>query len=372
MTDPTPADFQAAGLYDPDDTAIVGRLDLLQWLIAEGFTIPELQRGLETGALPAMMSDRWLVGGPLIDRAAAIARSGLDEATFDACTLALGLRPVYGIDDGVVFTDELLGIYRFAADLGAFFSASEVLALVRTIGTSVARMADSAVSVFLTDVESDHVLDGRSEHELGQLVLGATELLEGIGGRIDPILRRHVLQAIERTRLSQIDAVERFQYQYAVGFVDLVGFTPMSASLSARELVAFMAEFEARSHTVVVGCGAQVVKLIGDEVMFVATDADDGCRAAAALVEAFAADADGVAPRGGLAYGAVALRGGDYFGRVVNLASRLTDQADPGEVLVGAGIVDAATGCTFRPAGERRLKGFADPVTTHALVSREG
>ena len=45
------------------------------------------------------------------------------------------------------------------------------------------------------------------------------------------------------------------KYQYAVGFVDLVGFTPMSASLSARELVAFMADFEARSHEVALSEG---------------------------------------------------------------------------------------------------------------------
>ena len=367
MSEPTPADFEAAGLYDPDDTSIVGRLDLLRWLWAEGFTIEELQHGLENAALGAMMSDRWLFGGPAIGRAEAVERTGLDEATFDACTVALGLGSVSGVAHPIPFTDELLGIYRFAAVLGEFFSGPEVVALIRTIGTSVARMADSAVTVFLTDIESEHVIEGRSEHELGQLVFEATKLLDGFGDRIDPLIRRHVLQTVERTRASAIDDLERFQYQYAVGFVDLVGFTPMSASLSARELVEFMADFEARSHEVVVGCGARVVKLIGDEVMFVATDASHGCRAGHALIEAFAT-ADGVAPRGGMAFGPVALRGGDYFGRVVNLASRLTDDAVPGELLVTTELADAADECRFRPAGERTLKGFAESVTTHAYV----
>ena len=370
MNEPTPADYQAAGLYDPDDTSVTGRLDLLRWLSQEGFGIDESQRSNKAGALTATPSDRWLLGGPKISRSEAIARSGLDEGTFEACTVALGLRPVHGADGVVVFTDELLGVYRFAATLREYFSAPEVLALVRTIGTSIARMADSAVSVFLTDVETAYVLEGRSEFELAQLVLRATKLLDGIGDRIDPLLRRHVLQTVERTRLSQIEQNDHFQYQYAVGFVDLVGFTPMSASLSARELVEFMAVFEARSHEVVAGCGAQVVKLIGDEVMFVATDADAGWRAAAALIETFAVDSDDVAPRGGMAYGAVVMRGGDYFGRVVNLAARLTAQADPGELLVGPGVVEAAVGGIFRPAGERRLKGFEHPIATHALVRR--
>jgi class 3 adenylate cyclase len=369
MDGPTPAEFEAAGLYDPDDTETVGRLDLLRWLAEEGFTIEQMQRGLETGALGSMVSDRWLLGGPTFGREEAIRRTGLDEATFDAYTVALGVLSLDGVDEGgLLFTDDLLGLFHGVAALEGIFSASEVLALVRTIGTSVSRMADSAVTVFLTDVESDHVIARRSDYELGQLALSATKMLEGLGARLDPLLRRHVLQAIERTRIASIDQFERFQYHYAVGFVDLVGFTPMSASLSAKELVEFMADFEARSHEVVAQADARVVKLIGDEVMFVATDADAGCRAGSALIETFTADADGVDPRGGMAFGAVALRGGDYFGSVVNLASRLTDEALPGELLVSAALAETASGCSFRPAGLRLLKGFGEPVEAFALA----
>lgn len=368
MPGPTDDDFIAAGLHDPDDTSVVGRLDLLRWLADEGFTIAEMQHGHESGALGAMVADRWLLGGPTFDRDEAIRRSGLGAATFDACTVSLGIVPVQAAVDGVVFTDELLDIHRAVAALEEYFSPSEVMALVRTIGTAVDRMAESVVGVFLTDIESEHVNQRRSEYELGQLVLGATQLLDGLGSRLDPLLRRHVLQAIERTRASTIDEFERFQFTYAVGFVDLVGFTPMSAAMTARELVAFMADFEARSHEVALAEGARVVKLIGDEVMFVATDPDRGCRAGAALIDTFADEHNGVAPRGGMAYGPVALRGGDYFGSVVNLASRLTDDATPGEVLVSTELAAAASGCVFRPAGRRHPKGFAEPVDVSSLV----
>jgi adenylate cyclase len=40
------------------------------------------------------------------------------------------------------------------------------------------------------------------------------------------------------------------------------------------------------------------------------------------------------ASRGGLAIGPLLIRGGDYFGPAVNLASRLVDRADPGAVAV--------------------------------------
>ena len=64
----------------------------------------------------------------------------------------------------------------------------------------------------------------------------------------------------------------------------------------------------------------RLVKLIGDEVMFVATDPADACRAASGLMAGFGDEAERVVPRGGLAYGDVLVRGGDYYGSIVNLA----------------------------------------------------
>ena len=54
-----------------------------------------------------------------------------------------------------------------------------------------------------------------------------------------------------------------------VGFVDLVGFTELAGQMEPRQLATFLRDFEARAYDVVVDAGAQVVKLIGDEVMFV-------------------------------------------------------------------------------------------------------
>ena len=57
---------------------------------------------------------------------------------------------------------------------------------------------------------------------------------------------------------------------------------------------------------------------------------------------------------GGRARGPVVFRDGDYFGRTVNLASRITDYARPGEVLVSQSVVDTvgeAEGMTFETIG---------------------
>jgi adenylate cyclase len=111
------------------------------------------------------------------------------------------------------------------------------------------------------------------------------------------------------------------------------------------------------------------VKLIGDEVMYVATDADAACRAGSMLMEGFGNEMERVVPRGGLAYGDVLVRGGDYYGSVVNLASRLVNEAVPQELLVTEDLALATENCEFLPAGRRMVKGFAEPITVRSFVS---
>jgi class 3 adenylate cyclase len=64
----------------------------------------------------------------------------------------------------------------------------------------------------------------------------------------------------------------------------------------------------------------------------------------------------------------VITRHGDYYGTVVNLASRLADLAIPKEVLVDAATARSpVTPFSFRPAGHRLLKGFDDPFEVYSL-----
>jgi adenylate cyclase len=74
------------------------------------------------------------------------------------------------------------------------------------------------------------------------------------------------------------------------------------------------------------------VKLIGDEVMFVTRDPAAACDIALELFERVAGDPN-VTPRGGIAFGELLLRAGDYFGPIVNLASRVAQIAVPSELL---------------------------------------
>ena len=147
----------------------------------------------------------------------------------------------------------------------------------------------------------------------------------------------------------------------AVGFADMVGFTMLSQHLADEELAAVVGRFEELAHDTVVALGGRVVKMIGDEAMFVVEDATSAAEVGLSLAEAYAGDELLSDVRVALAIGPVLVQDGDYYGPVVNLASRLVGVANPGTVLVSdefrnALEVGGAAGFEMRALRTRTLR----------------
>jgi adenylate cyclase len=124
----------------------------------------------------------------------------------------------------------------------------------------------------------------------------------------------------------------------AIGFADLAGYTALSAELDADRLGDFVATWEEIVYDTVAEHGGRVVKTIGDEAMFAGLSAPV---ASIALALRDAARSRGLpAVRIGLAAGMVVARDGDFYGPVVNLASRLTEAVPPGEIYASAALHD--------------------------------
>ena len=136
--------------------------------------------------------------------------------------------------------------------------------------------------------------------------------------------------------------------QLSVCFVDIVGYTTQSRGLDGAELVEWVDRFEQDTTTLVVDHAGQVIKTIGDEVLFTVADPAAAVTIALALA-ARGDDADDPFPavRAGIAHGAVVRRLGDVFGSTVNAASRLTSAARPG----------TRAGRRGRPRGADRCRG---------------
>jgi len=108
----------------------------------------------------------------------------------------------------------------------------------------------------------------------------------------------------------------------------------------------------------------RLVKTIGDAAMLASPEPEPLLDVALALLEA--ADAEGEDfphLRVGSAIGPALNRAGDWFGRPVNLASRITAIARPGSLLAERELREAAPDSyRWSYAGERRLRGVREPV----------
>ena len=109
--------------------------------------------------------------------------------------------------------------------------------------------------------------------------------------------------------------------------------------------------------------GGKPVKWLGDGVMFHFRDPGPGVLAALEMVEG-AREVDLPPAHVGLHAGPVLFQEGDYFGRTVNVASRIADYARQGEVLVSQDVVDATEGLPveFESIGPVELKGLTEAI----------
>jgi class 3 adenylate cyclase len=356
---PTPEELQAAGLYDPDDAHAGERLALLDYLLGLGATVDEL---VEAGdELPAVASRRALRGpGERYTQAEAAARSGVSEETCAGIFRAAGF-PDPG-PDARVFTDEdidMLGVFEAGR---ALLGEDVLFQVLRVMGSSMARVADATVAAFVVNVAVQKLADDPTGLSLARANTDAVTLLRGASSAMDVIFRRHV-ELLQRP-LTPGD--QRTQ-ELAIGFVDLVGSTTFAQERSIRDLGAALAEFDELVSDVVITGGGRVVKLIGDEAMFVSADASTACSIARTLTARFA-DHPVLPPvRAGVAYGSVLSRDGDFFGSVVNLAARLVKLADPGAVVVTDAVRRAVGDDAFRSLDVHHLKGFDEPVELFEL-----
>jgi class 3 adenylate cyclase len=149
----------------------------------------------------------------------------------------------------------------------------------------------------------------------------------------------------------------------AIVFVDLSEFTRLTSELGDESAVRAAASLQRRADEAATRRGGRLVKLLGDGALLRATDATAGVNAALDLVEA--TDADGtVSSHAGVHAGPVIERDLDVYGQTVNLASRIADVAQPGEVLTSQAVAEAADGdsIAFDAVGDVELKGVPDAL----------
>jgi len=361
-------DFEAEGLLEGlEDDERASRLALLERLASDGCDLDELRSAVTDGRLALLPLERMLSGRPRYTTVEVAERSGVPIDELERQWRSLGVA-VPGRDEVVMSADDLAAADRIREVLDAGLDSDQLAELSRTIAVAMSQFAAASRQV----VGQTFVGEGGTEGEVSDRVKqGAGGLVPTVGPTLDYVYRLHLREQLRHAAFDEVSdggivASPPDAGALAVGFADLVDFTKLGEQLPPEELGRVTGRLEVIAREVSHG-PVRLVKLIGDAVMFASADTDALLEAAHELLERMAEGEDeDELPliRAGCAYGPVFTRGGDYYGRSVNLASRITETARPGSVLVTEEIRDhSASGAfSFSRARRKHLRGVSGSV----------
>jgi adenylate cyclase len=353
-------DFEAEGLLDGvEGKARAARLDLLERLFAEGVPLDELREAVAAGRLTLLPVERGIAGdGPRYTREEVAELSDADLGLLQRASAALGI-PYPDAGEKVLTEADLGAARRVKAFLDAGLPEDGIIQVARAIGMGTARVADANREL----IRRTLMQPGDTERDLALRFAAAAEHMMPI---FEPTLlyaqRAHLLEQIRRDVIGAADLASGEMgatAEVSVCFADLVGFTKLGEEIAPEELGLVAGRLEEMA-TAVAESPVRLVKTIGDAAMLVSPDAEAMTEAALRLVEATEEEGEEFPSlRAGIARGPALAQTGDYYGRPVNLASRITGIAKPGSVLVDRDSKNAAPDAfDYSFAGERRLKGF--------------
>jgi adenylate cyclase len=353
-------DFEAEGLLaGVEGEAREARLELLQRLAAEGTPLADLRQAVEGGRLTLLPVERALAGdGPRYTPREIAEKSGMDLDLLQRVTAAVGI-PYPHPDERSLTEADLEEACRVKAFHDAGLPEDGILQVARTIGMATARIAEANRELVVRTL----MQPGDTERDLAlRFAAAAEQMLPVFEPTLNYAFRAHMLEQIRRDVIGAADLAAGelgSAPEMSVCFADLVGFTKLGEQVETEELGLIAGRLDELA-TAVAEPPVRLVKLIGDAAMLVSGDAAAAVEAALRMVEAADAEGDEFPRlRAGIAHGSVHVQAGDYYGRPVNLASRLTAVAKPGSVLLdGAASEAAGAPFSYSFAGEKKLKGF--------------
>jgi adenylate cyclase len=329
-----------------------------QKLLEVGVTRDEVDRAIERGEIAMLAIDRLLLPGNVeYTRKEVAERAGVDMELAERLWRAMGFADV---DDAeVAFTDtdvEMLRIVKSYVDDG-IVDEQMLIQMTRVTGGSMARIAEAQMGM----LQERMAVAGLSGVDAVEFALAMIGVFEPNWERIFAYAHLRQLQAVTKRATFLTEGDQAGGTVLAVGFADLVGFTVLSQALEEHELAQVVDTFENVAYETIHRHGGRVVKMIGDEVMFVADQPADAARIGLALSESYGLDDTVSDVRVSVACGPVLAHEGDYFGPVVNLAARIVNIAYAGTVVVSEEVYEALRDSDefgWKPIRPRRLKGI--------------
>ena len=357
-------DFEAEGLLEGLEGKLrESRLRLLTELADEGVPLDELRTAVAEDRLALLPVERVLGGGKERLTTAEVAdRAGIDEEFLRRQWRALGMAAAG--DDAAMYSELDVEAAKRVRELREGGVPDDgILELGRLLGMTMSQLAAASRRL----VADTFMREGDTEYEVASRFADAARaFMPLIADSLPYVFAVHLREQIRHDAFGQAElssgrAAERDDV--TVCFVDMVDFTHLGETLDPEALGSVtgrLGELAAAAIEPTV----RLVKLIGDAAMFVGPEPAPVVEAALQLVENAADEGDDFPLlRAGLAGGEALPRGGDWYGRPVNLASRITAIARPDSVLTDTAVHDALDDSyDWSFAGPRRLKGIDGSV----------
>jgi adenylate cyclase len=358
--------------YDGEWTpAAIGGARVVARMRERGHSLTEIERATHEGRLAfGFLEDLFPPDGQTISLRDASRDTGLDEGLIVRLVSSLGIRPER-IE--TVSEDELQLLRYVAVVLESGFPLVALLQLVRVYGQAMAQVADAEVRLFHLYVHEPLMQSGSTGVETAeQMHALSRDVLPLASPVLDQIHQRYIQHFVEQDVVGHMEAdlggssINLGRMRVAIAFADLAGYTRLTeeeGELTALDAVERFIE----AVEVTLPDEARVIKTIGDEAMIVGSDP-------AALTDwavGFQSlQTERPLPRIAIHYGVALYRDGDYYGREVNIASRVAARSAGGEVLVTRPVVECAgPHLAFERIAEVTLKGFSEP--TEVFIARQ-
>jgi adenylate cyclase len=355
-------DYEAEGLLKGTrGKARQARVELLDYLVAQGVTLEELKAAAAEDRL-AMLPVEWMLAGEgrTYTGNEIAAQSGVDVEVLLRQREALGL-PRPDPDERAFTEDDVKAAHISRQFLEGGLPLAEMLEVARVIGMTMAQLAEANRALFRRAL----MRPGDTERDLGmRFAEAAKAMMPLVGELLMYALTMHQREQIRSDAIGQAEAAAGElpgSAEVAVCFADMVGFTKLGESLPPDEVGMLAGRLgEMASH--VAKPPVRLIKMIGDAAMLVSPQPRPLLEAALTLVEQAEAQGEGFPPlRAGVAWGPALNRFGDWYGHPVNLASRITAIALPGSVLATPELEEVAgDGFRWSQTRPRRLKGIGE------------
>jgi adenylate cyclase len=272
---------------------------------------------------------------------------------------------------------EMLAMAAFGQSIG--LSDRVLLRTLRVFNDNMRRIVEYELELFRTEIERPLLDAGMTEQRMLDQMAMLRGRLEPFSGRLATLLHRrqeehaffqdvieHMENALDRAGLT----VRRAPSPQAIALLEVSGYSRIA------ETEENPADYPVRLGDIVqdaLAFSGRPVSILADVAMLHFTDPGQAVRCSLHLVERIN-QAGLPTARVGMHAGPLVIRDGEYFGRTVNVANRISDYARPGEVLVSSAVVEAAgsDAARFEEIGPVTLRGLVGTVDLFLALPADG